>query len=66
VATYSVVHGRDGRPDWGLAVVDLPEGDRAYAKVLEPALLADMEATEWVGRSVTLTNGGDGVNLIGA
>lgn len=64
VATYSVVHGRDGAPEWGLAICDLPEGDRAYAKVLDRSVLDDMETTEWVGRPVTLADGGDGVNLI--
>ena len=28
VATYTVLHGRDGSPDWGLAVCALPDGDR--------------------------------------
>ena len=66
IATYSVVHGREGGPEWALAVCDLPEGDRCYAKVLDPGLLAAMETEEWVGRSVTLLDGGGGVNLVGA
>ena len=49
VATYSVIHGRDGSAETGLAVVDLPDGTRAYARVDDAALLAEMEATEWVG-----------------
>jgi acetyl-CoA C-acetyltransferase len=67
VATYSVVHGRDGAPEWGLAVCDLPDGQRAYAKVLDPALLAAMEATEWVGTRVELVPGpAEGVNVVRA
>ncbi|HEX5613752.1 MAG TPA: acetyl-CoA acetyltransferase [Acidimicrobiia bacterium] len=52
VAAYSVVHGRDGAPEWGLVVADLADGARAYAKVLDPALLADAERHELVGRTV--------------
>src|SRR5205823_12182380 len=40
VAAYSVVHGRDGAPEWGLVVCDLPEGDRAYGKVVDGDALA--------------------------
>jgi acetyl-CoA C-acetyltransferase len=66
VASYTVAHGRDGSPEWGLAVCDLPSGDRAYAKVLDPALLAGVEQIEWVGGAVTLVDGGDGVNVVAA
>jgi acetyl-CoA C-acetyltransferase len=55
VAAYSVVHGREGDPEWGLVVCDLPEGDRAYGKVLDGDLLASIEREELVGRKVTLT-----------
>ncbi|MCB1014087.1 MAG: hypothetical protein KDB10_03070 [Acidimicrobiales bacterium] len=61
VAAYTVAHGRDGAAEWGLALVDLPEGDRCYARVDDAALLAEMEATEWVGAGVDLVSA-DGVN----
>jgi acetyl-CoA C-acetyltransferase len=54
VAGYSVAHARSGAPEWGIAVCDLPDGRRAYARVLEPALLDALEQEEWVGRPVTL------------
>jgi acetyl-CoA C-acetyltransferase len=54
VAAYSVVHGREGDPEWGVVVCDLPEGDRGYGKVLDPDLLASAETEELVGRKVTL------------
>lgn len=57
VATYTVAHGRDGEPEWGLAIVDLPEGDRAYARITDPDLLAEVEETEWVGAHVELVPG---------
>jgi acetyl-CoA C-acetyltransferase len=55
VAAYSVVHGRDGEPEWGVVVGDLPDGDRAYGKVLDAELLSSIEGEELVGRKVTLT-----------
>jgi acetyl-CoA C-acetyltransferase len=66
VALYSVVHGRDGAAQWGLAVLDLPDGDRAYAKVLDAGLLAEMEATEWIGASVELVRNEAGFNEVKA
>ncbi len=65
VAAYSVVHDRKG-PAWGLAVCDLPEGDRCYARVEDRDLLKEMEETEWVGRDVKLVDAGGGVNRIEA
>lgn len=52
VATYTVAHARDGSPDWGLAILDLPEGDRAYAKIHDADLLTEIEKVEWVGAEV--------------
>jgi acetyl-CoA C-acetyltransferase len=59
VAAYSVVHGRDGGPEWGLAVCDLPGGDRAYAKILDADLLASAEEEELVGRTLRLATDGN-------
>jgi acetyl-CoA C-acetyltransferase len=56
VATYTVLHGRDGDPERALLVCDLPEGGRCYA-LLEggTAALAEGETEELIGRAVTLT-----------
>ena len=56
VATYSVLHGRDGEPERALLICDLPEGGRCYA-LLDggPAALAGAEDDELIGRRVTLT-----------
>jgi acetyl-CoA C-acetyltransferase len=56
VATYSVLHGREGDPERALLVCDLPEGGRCYA-LLEGGteVLAEAEISELVGRQVTLT-----------
>ncbi len=54
VAAYSVVHGRDGEPEWALVVCDLPGGARTYAKLLDGPRLAAAEREELVGNSVRL------------
>jgi acetyl-CoA C-acetyltransferase len=64
VATYTVLHGRDGTPDRGRAVCDQPEGDRSYAQVLDAKLHAEIERVEWVGAPVELVAGDGGVNLV--
>jgi acetyl-CoA C-acetyltransferase len=55
VATYTVLHGRDGGPDAALLVCDLPDGGRCYAK-LDPddGVLTGAETDELIGRAVTL------------
>jgi acetyl-CoA C-acetyltransferase len=62
VATYSVVHGRDGAPDWAALVCDLPpEGGaatRCYARLTDAAALVEAEDTELVGRPVELVSAG--------
>lgn len=66
VASYTVAHGRDTHAEWGLVIGDLDDGRRAYGRVEDSALLADLEAREWVGASVDLVSGADDVNLVKA
>ena len=66
VASYTVAHAKGGEPEWGLVIADLPEGQRAYGRVEDPELLADMEQREWVGATVHLVAGDRGVNLVKA
>ena len=54
VAAYSVVHGRDGAPEWALLVCDLGDGLRTYAQVRDPALCLEAEETELVDATVRL------------
>ncbi len=54
IAAYSVVHGRDGSPEWAVAVCDLDGGDRCYARAIDPDVLNAMEREEWAGRRVVL------------
>jgi acetyl-CoA C-acetyltransferase len=69
VASYSVIHGRDGAASSGVLMLDLPEGPlgadptapsgaRGWARVTEPELLADAESRELVGQPVTVTTNG--------
>jgi len=68
VAAYSVVHGREGAPEWGVAVCDVDGGvARTYAKVTDADMLASAETAELVGtrmrlapQPVTLATGGEG------
>jgi acetyl-CoA C-acetyltransferase len=54
VAAYSVVHGRDGAPEWALLVCELPGGARTYAQVRGADACAAAEAEEVVGARVQL------------
>jgi acetyl-CoA C-acetyltransferase len=56
VGSYTVAHSRTGEPEWGLAICDLADGTRCYARVEDPDLLSHIEATEWVGTEVGLGN----------
>jgi len=58
VAAYSVVHDRDGAPEWGLAVCDIDSTTRCYARILDADVLAEAERTELVGRHMTLSPDG--------
>ncbi|MBV6507680.1 MAG: hypothetical protein JJLCMIEE_00735 [Acidimicrobiales bacterium] len=58
ITAYSVLHGRQG-PLWGLAVCDLPDGSRCYARTDHDDTMAALEAEEWVGRSVVLSTQGN-------
>jgi acetyl-CoA C-acetyltransferase len=64
MAAYTVAHGRDGSADWGLAVCDLPDGARCYARMQDPDLLAEAERNELVGGRVELVPGDGNVNLV--
>ena len=55
VATYSVLHGRDGEPERALLICDVP-GGRCYAQLEGgAAVLGAVEIEELIGRTVTLT-----------
>ena len=62
VLAASVVHGRDGAADHGVAVCELPGGDRCYARTSEPDTLAALGADAWVGANAELRSRPDRTN----
>ena len=62
IATYTVLHGRDGTADWGLLVCDVDGSTRCYARVSDADVLAELEQSECVGRPVELATGENNVN----
>lgn len=62
VATYTVAHGRDGAPQSGLFVCDLPGGSRCYARSEDADLVVRAEKDELVGVALTLAAEDGGVN----
>lgn len=55
VAAYSVVHGRDGEPEWAVLVCDVADGVRTYARLTDEHWLFESEVSELVGARVRLT-----------
>jgi acetyl-CoA C-acetyltransferase len=66
VATYSVVHGRDGDPVSAALICDIsaPGGGaaRCYARLTDPDALRLAESEELIGRRVRLSTDGSGHN----
>ncbi|HZU81256.1 MAG TPA: acetyl-CoA acetyltransferase [Acidimicrobiales bacterium] len=58
VEAYTVVHGRDGRPELGIVAVRTREGARGWGNVSQPEAMAELMDDEACGRSVRL--GSDG------
>jgi len=60
IATYSVLHGRDGAAESALLVCQLPDGGRCYARLDGSGGAFDTaEHDEIIGRTVTLVAQGD-------
>ena len=57
VAASSVVHGRDGAPEWGVVVCDVP-GGRCYGRIDDRDRLAAAEVEELIGTTVDLVPDG--------
>ena len=66
VVMYTVLHGRDGAPGWGLVVCDVPDGSRCYGRVEPADMLNDLEREECVGRVVRLQTNDSNVNEVTA
>ena len=57
VVAYSVVHGSDGEPEWGVVVCDVP-GGRCYGRIEDRDRLRAAETDELIGSTVTLVPDG--------
>lgn len=66
VTGYTVHHGREGGPTDAVLVCELDGGARCYGRSEDPAMLAALEAEEWVGRTVRVSAGAGGVNAVAA
>jgi acetyl-CoA C-acetyltransferase len=62
VAAYSVAHGPDGGPEWGVVVCDVP-GGRCYGRIEDRDRLLAAETEEPIGTTVTLAPD-DGLNRV--
>lgn len=58
VVAYTVPHGRDGAPEAGIVLLDLPDGRRTVARADE-ALTGALLAADGVGRAVTVRPSAD-------
>ena len=63
IAAYSVVHGRDGATEGGVAVCDV-DGGRCYARLEGAELLERAEREELVGATIDVVAGDDKVNRV--
>jgi acetyl-CoA C-acetyltransferase len=58
IESYTVAHGRDGRPERAFLALRRPDGRRAWAATTEPATMDALLREEGVGRPVTVAAGG--------
>jgi acetyl-CoA C-acetyltransferase len=65
VETYTVMHDRQGEPDYSIVIARLENEMRCWAHTeKDPELLKLMEAEEFIGKKGEITPGGEGVNII--
>lgn len=62
VAAATVVHGRDGAPEHAIAICELPDGSRCYARTTDEEALAAVGADAWAGATVELAPTAQGTN----
>jgi hypothetical protein len=55
---YTVMHGRDGEPEQGLAAVRTANDDRAWGVTTDPDTMVAMTKEELIGRRATITPDG--------
>ncbi len=55
LATYSVVHGRDGSPQHAVLICDVGAAQRCYGWTADQDVLKELECSELIGRPVRLS-----------
>lgn len=58
IATYTTIHDRNGEATAAAAIVDLPDGSRAYARILDEGMIAECLHEEMIGRAAKMTEAG--------
>jgi acetyl-CoA C-acetyltransferase len=58
IATYTTIHDRNGDATAAAAIVDLPDGSRAYARILDEGLIAEAIQIEMIGRKMEMAEAG--------
>jgi acetyl-CoA C-acetyltransferase len=65
VETYTVMHNRQGEPDFAIVIGRLKNGDRCLGMVRQDlGLLKAMEEEEFIGRSGTISHGENAPNIV--
>ncbi len=59
IATYTTIHDRNGDATAAAGIVDLPDGSRAYARILDAGLIAEATQLEMIGRRMEMVEAGD-------
>lgn len=64
LAAATVVHDKAGQPDHVIAICDLDDGARCYAKTTDDAVLAAVLEDRWTNQTVRIEPSGTGSNTI--
>jgi acetyl-CoA C-acetyltransferase len=65
VETYTVMHNRQGEPDFAIVIARLENGDRCMGMVRnDQDLLKAMEKEEFIGRNGTISPGDNAPNIV--
>jgi acetyl-CoA C-acetyltransferase len=62
VVAATAVHGRDGAPEHAIAICELPDGGRCYARTTDEEAIAAVAADAWAGATVELAPTEHGTN----
>ena len=57
IETWTVMYGRDGEPETGIATLITPDGRRTWATTTEPSEVSTMTTADLTGVAATVTDG---------